>query len=377
MFQGRSRRAIPGSLDARNGAARGEGASNKNSSRDAPHRRCSAARSTRRTSAIWSWRSVRATGCRLDEVRFIPPGGRPTSAASGQPVCGAAWPWCGSRCAATRASWCRRSRRGGVARRSRSRRLRRVAAETPRARLYLLMGADSLDEFATWREPEAIVSLAHPGGGRRPARRPFAPPVEEPLARRGAIAWLDNAEIDALVEPGARARARARHSVRYLVPDAVAAYIARHRPLPRPGDELPAARVLAGPAEPAVRPARHAARPGCRSHTTALATRCAPGADPGAAGDQAFDSQRPRVLDVGCGTGFFTAYYLRARRQGDRDRHRARSRSGTARPAPAGALPARGRREAPIRRPRKATTRWSTRWTCSTTSPTTHVGRRP
>src|SRR5262245_25254697 len=38
--------------------------------------------------------------------------------------------------------------------------LRRVASEAPRARLYLLMGADSLDEFSTWREPEAILGLA-------------------------------------------------------------------------------------------------------------------------------------------------------------------------------------------------------------------------
>jgi nicotinate-nucleotide adenylyltransferase len=107
--------------------------------------------------------------------------------------------------------------------------LRRVASETPRARLYLLMGADSLDEFPTWREPEAILSLAtlavagRPGAARAARRRP-----KGALLRRGRIAWLDNAEID-VSSSRVRARVRAGHSVRYLVPDAVAAYIARHR----------------------------------------------------------------------------------------------------------------------------------------------------
>jgi len=107
--------------------------------------------------------------------------------------------------------------------------LRRVAAETPRARLYLLMGADSLDEFHTWREPEAILALAtlavaaRPGAARAARRVP-----KRPLLRRGRIAWLDNAEID-VSSSRVRARVRAGHSVRYLVPDAVAAYIARHR----------------------------------------------------------------------------------------------------------------------------------------------------
>jgi nicotinate-nucleotide adenylyltransferase len=102
--------------------------------------------------------------------------------------------------------------------------LREVKAREPGARLFLLMGADSLDDFGTWRHPEAILRLAtlvvagRPGAEGRPLR---------PIAR-GRVVRLDNAEI-ALSSSLVRARVRARHSVRYLVPDAVASYIARHR----------------------------------------------------------------------------------------------------------------------------------------------------
>jgi nicotinate-nucleotide adenylyltransferase len=108
--------------------------------------------------------------------------------------------------------------------------LREVAVRSPRARLFLIMGADSLDEFATWREPEAILRLAtlavagRPGANARALRRGRA----AARGRRARIEWLDNVEI-ALSSSLVRARVRAGRSIRYLVPDAVAAYVARHR----------------------------------------------------------------------------------------------------------------------------------------------------
>ena len=113
--------------------------------------------------------------------------------------------------------------------------LREVAADSPRARLYLLMGADSLDEFATWREPEAILRLAtlavaeRPGIARRALRRRSAVSARGASSARGArIEWLDNAEI-AVSSSIVRTRVREGRSIRYMVPDTVAAYIARHR----------------------------------------------------------------------------------------------------------------------------------------------------
>ena len=104
--------------------------------------------------------------------------------------------------------------------------LRAMAAEAPGARLYLLMGADSLADFSTWREPEEILRLATLVVAGRPG-------VERsgrggrPRAARARIVRLDNAEI-AISSSLVRARVRAGRSARYLVPDAVAAYIARH-----------------------------------------------------------------------------------------------------------------------------------------------------
>ena len=106
--------------------------------------------------------------------------------------------------------------------------LRALKRREPRSRLFLLMGADSLAEFHTWRDPEGIVAFATlavaerpgaPGPGRRAAR----------AGRTGArVTWLRNPGL-AVSSSAIRARLRAGQTVRYLVPDAVARYIARHR----------------------------------------------------------------------------------------------------------------------------------------------------
>jgi nicotinate-nucleotide adenylyltransferase len=98
--------------------------------------------------------------------------------------------------------------------------------QTKGARIYLLMGADSLDEFHTWHAPEQILKLAtlavaaRPGAGRASRRGRACSPH--------SIVPLDNPGIE-LSSSAIRARAREGKSVRYLVPDPVAAYIARHR----------------------------------------------------------------------------------------------------------------------------------------------------
>jgi nicotinate-nucleotide adenylyltransferase len=95
----------------------------------------------------------------------------------------------------------------------------------PGARLYLLIGSDSLDDFITWREPDAIASLATLAVAGRPSRRAAA---RTPAARRARIVALDNPKLE-VSSSGVRARVRRGRSIRYLVPDAVARYIARRR----------------------------------------------------------------------------------------------------------------------------------------------------
>lgn len=89
------------------------------------------------------------------------------------------------------------------------------------ARLFLLLGEDSLREFDTWREPRGILQLARIAVAGRPgtgARRRGGPPFTH----------LSSPEFH-VSSSAIRARVRRGRSIRYLVPDAVANYIAKHR----------------------------------------------------------------------------------------------------------------------------------------------------
>jgi nicotinate-nucleotide adenylyltransferase len=103
--------------------------------------------------------------------------------------------------------------------------LRALASAHRGTRLYLLVGEDSLEEFSTWHEPEAILSLATLVVAPRPRSRARRSPPPE---HRPAAIWLDQPELD-ISSSAIRKRARTGGSIRYLVPDAVRRYIERHR----------------------------------------------------------------------------------------------------------------------------------------------------
>jgi nicotinate-nucleotide adenylyltransferase len=93
--------------------------------------------------------------------------------------------------------------------------------------LVLLLGADSLADLPGWRDPADVVRLARLAVAARPARRG--------LRRRagarpggGRVTRLQNPVLE-VSSSDLRARARRGESLRYLVPDAVAAYVRRHR----------------------------------------------------------------------------------------------------------------------------------------------------
>ena len=101
--------------------------------------------------------------------------------------------------------------------------LRALREKQPDVDLALVVGGDSLAAFASWREPEAILSLARLVVYRRPGAD-LAGVSADVLARTTVIDGprfdLSGTELRALVAAG--------RSVRYLVPDAVRDYIEAH-----------------------------------------------------------------------------------------------------------------------------------------------------
>ncbi len=95
--------------------------------------------------------------------------------------------------------------------------------------LHFILGADALRDLPNWWQPERILALARlavAGRGRAAPRDVAA------LERRlpGLAAACEQIEMPALAisSTDLRRRAAAGRSLRYLVPDAVAAYIADH-----------------------------------------------------------------------------------------------------------------------------------------------------
>lgn len=105
--------------------------------------------------------------------------------------------------------------------------LEQLAAETPGRELYLLMGADSVRELSTWREPRRILELATVVGVNRGADRlPDAAELVRPWAGVAAdrIRWVQMPGME-ISSTDIRFRAAQGRSVRYLVPRSVEVYL--------------------------------------------------------------------------------------------------------------------------------------------------------
>ncbi len=101
-----------------------------------------------------------------------------------------------------------------------------LARAQPGARLFLLIGADSLIDLPEWRDPERILSLATLAVAVRPGTK-LPAMARGPLARhRSAVKFLGNVPVD-VSSTQLRARVAAGRSIRFLVPSAVERAIAR------------------------------------------------------------------------------------------------------------------------------------------------------
>jgi len=107
--------------------------------------------------------------------------------------------------------------------------LRAISTQKPQAELFLLMGADSLRDLPTWREPAEILTLALPvvvrrGGSAEPDFAPLTNLV--PAARlEGIKACQVEMPLMELSSTDLRQRASEGRSLRYRTPRAVEKYI--------------------------------------------------------------------------------------------------------------------------------------------------------
>lgn len=100
----------------------------------------------------------------------------------------------------------------------------------PADRLALILSAESFAELPTWHQPERILDLADavvvaPRFGYEEVDGSFLP--RHLPSARASIVFLDGPRIR-MSASEVRERASVGRSVRYLVPDAVAAYIGDH-----------------------------------------------------------------------------------------------------------------------------------------------------
>jgi nicotinate-nucleotide adenylyltransferase len=101
--------------------------------------------------------------------------------------------------------------------------LEALRAMRPQDELWLLIGADSLDDMIHWREPERIAALARLAVYRR---RGATETIDPPFA--ASVTWVDGPLID-ISSRGIREFVRAGRSIRHLVPERVGEIITRER----------------------------------------------------------------------------------------------------------------------------------------------------
>jgi nicotinate-nucleotide adenylyltransferase len=105
--------------------------------------------------------------------------------------------------------------------------LRKLNERSPEDQLTFILGGDQAYELGAWREPEALLELAELGIAERQAVR-RADVCERLAGMRGVperLRFFDMPRLD-ISSSLIRRRVAAGLPIRYLVPDAVASYVA-------------------------------------------------------------------------------------------------------------------------------------------------------
>ncbi len=87
--------------------------------------------------------------------------------------------------------------------------------------LFLIIGADNLNTFNKWKQPDVILQLARLAVAGRPAHSPDSPVPEKRLV------WLDSPLLE-ISASAIRQRLQNGVSIRYWLPESVRRYIFEH-----------------------------------------------------------------------------------------------------------------------------------------------------
>ncbi len=94
---------------------------------------------------------------------------------------------------------------------------------------FFLMGADSLESFSSWREPEEILKLAKPIIVGRPGSDPVDVSVLERLSSADYVESVRELSVESplidISSSAIRSRVASNQSIRFLVPRSVEQYI--------------------------------------------------------------------------------------------------------------------------------------------------------
>jgi len=108
--------------------------------------------------------------------------------------------------------------------------LEQIVGDQPGVEPFLIIGADSLNDLPTWREPQRILELAMVLAVNRGRTPPPTQPLRKALGDQALsrINLVDMPAID-LSATDIRTRTKAGESIRFMTPRPVAMYIQQHR----------------------------------------------------------------------------------------------------------------------------------------------------
>jgi nicotinate-nucleotide adenylyltransferase len=106
--------------------------------------------------------------------------------------------------------------------------LRDFDRDYPDADLFFIIGGDSLRDFPTWHEPDAIIRLATLAVANRPGAEVPDDVFLQVQGLKQAVAYVDSPLLD-ISATDLRNRVAAGLSIDHLVPARVIDYIAEHR----------------------------------------------------------------------------------------------------------------------------------------------------